>query len=313
MGRKRTPGLYQRNGIWQIDKAVQGRRLCESCGTNSLEEAGKYLARRLETLRQAAVYGVRPKRTFREAATRYLSENQHKSSAYDDAYTLKLLDSFIGHLPLEAVHRGSLQPFIKARQKDEVKSRTINYGLQLVRRILNLSANEWLDEFGLSWLAAAPRIRLLSELDKREPYPLNFDEQERLFAELPQHLRQMALFAANTGCRDQEICHLRWEWEAPIAEKGSVFIIPRGRVKNREERLVVLNQVANSVIEEQREQHPDCVFTYKGKPVTRMLNSAWKKARLRAGLPEVRVHDLKHTFGRCLRAAGVGFEDRRTC
>ena len=42
-----------------------------------------------------------------------------------------------------------------------------------------------------------------------------------------------------------------------------------------------------------------------------MLNSAWKKARERAGLPLVRVHDLKHTFGRRLRAAGVSFEDRQ--
>jgi integrase len=29
------------------------------------------------------------------------------------------------------------------------------------------------------------------------------------------------------------------------------------------------------------------------------------------GLPQVRVHDLKHTFGRRLRAAGVNFEDRQ--
>ena len=45
--------------------------------------------------------------------------------------------------------------------------------------------------------------------------------------------------------------------------------------------------------------------------VQRMLNSAWKKARQRADLPLVRVHDLKHTFGRRLRAAGVSFEDRQ--
>ena len=32
---------------------------------------------------------------------------------------------------------------------------------------------------------------------------------------------------------------------------------------------------------------------------------------MRAGLPQVRVHDLKHTFGRRLRAAGVSFEDRQ--
>jgi hypothetical protein len=36
-----------------------------------------------------------------------------------------------------------------------------------------------------------------------------------------------------------------------------------------------------------------------------------QKARGRANLPQVRVHDLKHTFGRRLRAAGVSFEDRQ--
>jgi integrase len=65
------------------------------------------------------------------------------------------------------------------------------------------------------------------------------------------------------------------------------------------------------VIEEMRGRHPEFVFTYQGKPVARMLNSAWLKARGRAGLPQVRVHDLKHTFGRRLRAAGVSFEDRQ--
>ncbi len=49
----------------------------------------------------------------------------------------------------------------------------------------------------------------------------------------------------------------------------------------------------------------------KGKPLDRMLNSAWRKARERVKLPTVRVHDLKHTFGRRLRAAGVSFEDRQ--
>ena len=42
-----------------------------------------------------------------------------------------------------------------------------------------------------------------------------------------------------------------------------------------------------------------------------MLNSGWIRARKEAGLTQVRVHDLKHTFGRKLRAAGVGFEDRQ--
>ena len=41
------------------------------------------------------------------------------------------------------------------------------------------------------------------------------------------------------------------------------------------------------------------------------LTTAWKNARKRMGLTQVRGHDLKHTFGRRLRAAGVTFEDRQ--
>ncbi len=35
------------------------------------------------------------------------------------------------------------------------------------------------------------------------------------------------------------------------------------------------------------------------------------RARTKANLPQVRVHDLKHTFGRRLRAANVSYEDRQ--
>ncbi len=43
----------------------------------------------------------------------------------------------------------------------------------------------------------------------------------------------MALFAVNTGCRDQEICELRWDWEIKIPELSHimVFIIPAELVK----------------------------------------------------------------------------------
>jgi integrase len=53
------------------------------------------------------------------------------------------------------------------------------------------------------------------------------------------------------------------------------------------------------------------VFTFRGNPIETMNNTAWQNARQRAGLPQVRVHDLKHTFGRRLRAAGVSLENRQ--
>jgi len=53
------------------------------------------------------------------------------------------------------------------------------------------------------------------------------------------------------------------------------------------------------------------VFTYCGRRLRNMNNTAWRKARKEAALSQVRIHDLKHTFGRRLRAAGVSFEDRQ--
>jgi integrase len=41
-----------------------------------------------------------------------------------------------------------------------------------------------------------------------------------------------------------------------------------------------------------------------------MNNNGWQQARHEAGLPLVRVHDLRHSFGCRLRAAGVSAEDR---
>ena len=169
-----------------------------------------------------------------------------------------------------------------------------------------------MDEHGLTWLATPPRIKFLSMTESRKPYPLSWEEQERLFNHLPEHLQDMALFKVNTGCREQEVCGLRWEWEQELTElQTSVFIIPALAVKNRETRVVILNRVAGDVIDSKRRESPEYVFTFQGRKVLKMNGRSWRSARKKAGLPQVRVHDLKHTFGRRLRAAGVSFEDRQ--
>ena len=73
----------------------------------------------------------------------------------------------------------------------------------------------------------------------------------------------------------------------------------------------MLNSIARRVIDERRGKHPELIFTYKGKRLYNLLNSAWRRARERAKLPGFRVHDLRHTFGHRLRAAGVSYEDRQ--
>lgn len=145
------------------------------------------------------------------------------------------------------------------------------------------------------------------------PYPLPWDEQDRLLKVLPGHLADAALFALNTGCREQEVCQLRWEWEVKIPKLNtSVFILPETLTKTGMERVVVLNKIAKRVIEARRGKHKTNVFTYRGKPVARLHSSAWKKAKLptQSGILKG-VHNLRHTFGRRLRSAGVRLETRK--
>jgi integrase len=73
-----------------------------------------------------------------------------------------------------------------------------------------------------------------------------------------------------------------------------------------------MNAEARAVISRLRGRNPEYVFTYsKGQPVDRINTKAWRRAREEAGLPQARVHDLKHTFGRRLRAKGVSHETRQ--
>lgn len=117
MGRKRSPGLRLRGEVWHIEKRVNGIQLCESCRTGNLGEAEAYLAKRVEEVRKATQFGVRPRRKWNQAATHYLETNMHKASIADDATHLKQMDSFIGNLWLDQVHDATLRPFIEARER----------------------------------------------------------------------------------------------------------------------------------------------------------------------------------------------------
>lgn len=128
----------------------------------------------------------------------------------------------------------------------------------------------------------------------------------------------MALFAVNTSLRDENVCGLKWSWERIIPDlKRSVFIVPASEFKGKRPHVPILNDVAMSVIESCRNQHPEYVFAYRSEKKDRepsrvdtMNNTAWQKARGRAKLAQVRVHDLRHTYGQRLRDAGVSGEDR---
>lgn len=65
------------------------------------------------------------------------------------------------------------------------------------------------------------------------------------------------------------------------------------------------------MINRQRGKHPECVYTYKDKPTNTINNSCWKRICSEVALEAVRLHDLRRTCGRRLRAAGVSVEARK--
>ena len=328
MGRTKTSGIWNdAAGTKTIDKRFAGERIYARLGEISQEEAERWLAGQIQRIRLAREDGTRPRITFREAAAKYLTDNQDKIASIDvTAWHIETLDPWIGDRKLEEVHDETLRPFKEHRlQVDKVSLTTVNRAIEVVRRILNLCARVWRHPNGLTWLQTAPLLTIERNRMARRAYPLSWEEQDLLFAELPVLNREMATFKVNTGTREQEVCSLEWDWELQVDPLGAtVFVIPGHLVKNREDRLVVLNTEARGVLDRVRGRHSKYVFAYRGTRLFTMNNTAWQSARSRAatkfkektgreapwGLANVRVHDLKHTFGRRLRAAGVPEETR---
>lgn len=341
MSRQRMPGLTKKKLAgdrfeWYIDKRVRGYgRLRESCRTGDVTEAEAHLARRLKEIRRAIEEGIRPRIKFRVAATKYLNDEAKRRGIGRDAGALAKLDPYVGEMYLDEVHDGTFEKFREVFAHQSID--TINRDLGAVIRVLGRASRLWRHAgTTLSWLAQEPKILLKPNPKKRDAYPLSWDEQRLLFSELAVHLQAPALFDVNTGLRDQELCALEWAWEQRVPEldtesiKRSVFVLPGDAVKNLGARVVVLNDVAQSVIEGQRGLHPRFVFTVKdvfgrSDRFYTLRNTGWHGARRRAaarylkelkteppaGFAAARVHDLRHTFGRRLRAAGVSLEDRQ--
>jgi integrase len=131
----------------------------------------------------------------------------------------------------------------------------------------------------------------------------------------------MTLFALNTGATDIVVSSLRWDREIRVPELGiSVFEVPSEHVKGRRtSKVLVRNSVAQSIVDSCRGQHAEFVFVWRRErvrnfdqpavmsyaPIETMNNTAWKRARVKAGLGDLHVHDPRHTVGMRLRGAGV--------
>ena len=105
-----------------------------------------------------------------------------------------------------------------------------------------------------------------------------------------------------TGCRLNEIMTLQWE-HVDIA--GKALRLPDSKTGAK---VVHLGQPAIELLEkiERVEENPWVIAgTMPGAPAHRP-QPFWQRVRARAGLKDVRIHDLRHTFASTAVAAGQG-------
>lgn len=106
---------------------------------------------------------------------------------------VRLLEQCIGHLEPQQVHDATLQPSISVRIATGASATTINRSLEVARTILHRAARSYRGEDGRPWLDALPPLITMLPECRRSPYPITWEEQDRLFPKLPAHLARMVL------------------------------------------------------------------------------------------------------------------------
>lgn len=114
-----------------------------------------------------------------------------------------------------------------------------------------------------------------------------------LLSELPEHQRDLVVFALTTGLRQSNV--LKLEWSQVDLERGVAWI-HADQAKARRSIHVSLSTLAKDVLVRQVGKHPERVFTFRGRPINSVTTKAWPAALGRAGIENFRWHDLRHTW-----------------
>lgn len=114
-------------------------------------------------------------------------------------------------------------------------------------------------------------------------------------------MRRFVLCALHLPRRREELCEMRWE---NIRDDGTVKLIDTKDPRKYREEVVPIPPAAGAILA----ALPRCderVFPYKPESVS----TRWQRAVRRAGLPHLRLHDLRHEGISRLFEAGLSIEE----
>jgi len=288
--------LYKRkdSSVWWIKLHHLGEAIQRSTGTADKVKAQEYHDKLKASLWDQGKLGAKPRRTWQEAAGRWIDETSDKRTHREDLRKLKWFHPFLGALHLDEITLDVIDRIKAARLKEGTKS-TANRYLALIRAILIRACDEW------EWMDKVPKVKLFKEPEGRER-ALTPEQARRLLEALPAHQRDVVTFALLTGLRQSNVLGL--EWSRVDLERCFAWI-EGWQSKNRRPIPVPLSEEAVTVLLRQVGKHPERVFTFNGKPIKQANTKAWEEARKRAGIEDFRWHDLRHTWATWHRQAGT--------
>ena len=294
--------LWRRGGIYWAIFHVDGIRHQQSTETSNKRLAGR-IEQKFKDEATAKKFGLVPtltdeKMTVGDVAARFLAEAEVRSHHVG---RLKNLLPYFADIPILRLNKGMAAEYRTWRHREKtVTDATINRDLSVLRHIFYWAVDQ-------SILAANPltRVKLARERRVRRPV-MNVEEELRLLAAAPVHLKRIIIAALDTGMRRGEILHQRWEH---VDFQRKVLSVTRSKTPEGEAREIPLTRRLFELLNGNR-QHAELVFTYRKQPISYSVKTAWRSALKNAKLRHFRFHDLRHTHNTRLMEAGVMQEVR---
>lgn len=243
-------------------------------------------------------------KTFREMMEKYMREhserNKSPKSHIRDKSLSNHLIQFFGDLTVSKISPKLVNEYKTKRRRDGAAPATVNKELNLVSHAFNLAIKEW------EWVRENPVGKVSREkVNNFIERWLTPDEESRLLALSPEWLRDIIIFAINTGLRQGEILNLKW----PLVDlfRKTITILEQ---KNNDRDTLPFNERTLEVLKSRakvRHIASSLVFyNSNGNRIeARNLMRAFYTATGKAKLEGLRFHDLRHTFATRLVQAGV--------
>lgn len=290
-------GVYKRGGIYWGRVQRGGKEFRRSLETGSEAIARERLKVWIGEM-TALAWGDKPRVTLNEAADRFIREHlPHLRPGGAKRYGVSLtwLDAEMGHLFLDQIGSAQLVAFETARRSAGATPPTVRRDLACLSSLFSFAQERELIEANpVGAFLRRAKKRGLRESAARTRY-LSHDEEARLLAEAAPHLQPAIIFAIGSGLRVAEQFGLTWR---SVDMTALTVTIDAAIAKGKRDRTVALLPSAADVLRSlpQHLRSP-YVFWHGHGERYRHLDRAFKSAAKRAGIKDLRWHDLRRTHG----------------